>query len=308
MRIAPVNSLLKTTSFVAIVFQADYIHIVMEASKNYPEGKSCDLKKEIEKLPDELRKLGIDKESGLWEEQTLKVEEELRLEFQKQSDLSFSRFSGYVLQKIALSFMEKLYTYPLDSEFPKLPGVYFIYHDGKTQLYEGSKVVPSTSIPVYVGMSKTNIGGRLKSHRNFIRQASNEQTKGEEQSDDEQKDEEEQSDGETDEGQTGEKLTERRTQREREKQTGEEQTERGPVSERVKMKLSDFVVRFMILDIKHYASCIESMLIEHFCPVWNSETVKLSFGNANNPTNNWRKYHINNDPDTIKKILGLLTG
>ena len=80
--------------------------------------------------------------SGRWEEQTLKEEEEMRLEMQKQKDLSFSRFFGHtcVLLRTALNFMDKLYIYPLDSTtFPERPGVYFIYHVGKTQLYEGLK-------------------------------------------------------------------------------------------------------------------------------------------------------------------------
>ena len=86
------------------------------------------------------------------EDQTLKVEEELR----KQTDLSVSsRFFGhkYVLQQIALNFMDKLYIYPLDNTtLPERPGVYFIYHVGKTQLYERSQVAPSTRYPVYVGI------------------------------------------------------------------------------------------------------------------------------------------------------------
>ena len=73
------------------------------------------------------------------------------------------------------------------------------------------------------------------------------------------------------------------------------------------MELSDFVVRFMIVDIEHYACCIESMLIEYFCPVWNRQTaVKLSFGNAGNSKNNWHKYHIIKDAATITRILDLL--
>ena len=36
--------------------------------------------------------------------------------------------------------MDKLYIYPLDNTtLPERPGVYFIYHVGKTQLYEGLK-------------------------------------------------------------------------------------------------------------------------------------------------------------------------
>ena len=77
-------------------------------------------------------------------------------------------------------------------------------------------------------------------------------------------------------------------------------------SEAGNLKLSDFVVRFMIVDIQYYARRIEGMLIEHFSPVWNSETVKLSFGNANSPDNNWNKYHIQKDRRTIRTMLGLL--
>ena len=59
----------------------------------------------------------------------------------------------------------------------------------------------------------------------------------------------------------------------------------------------------MIVDIKHYACCIESMLIEYFCPVWNSETaVKLSFGSTGNSNNNWRKYYFKKDADSNKDL------
>ena len=92
------------------------------------------------------------------EEQLLKVEEELLLLSQKRRDSSVSRFLGpkYVLQKIVLSFMEKLYIYPLDSKFPECRGIYFIYHVGETQLYEGSQVVPCISHPIYVGLNVTD--------------------------------------------------------------------------------------------------------------------------------------------------------
>lgn len=243
-----------------------------------------------------------------WEEQTLKVEEEFKAH--KQRDLSAVRFYGheYDLQQIALDFLDKSYIYPLnDTTFPELPGVYLIYHVGKTQLYEGSQVSPSIDYPVYVGMSKKNISKRLKAHRYNIKTAIDKQTGQEKQTDEE---EEEQ----TEEEQTEkEKSEEERTE---EEQTQEEQTEGKKLSENkqterrppagVKMELSDFVVRFMIVDIEHYACCIESMLIEHFCPVWNSETVKLSFGNAVDSNNDWHKYHIKKDADTITRILDLL--
>lgn len=64
----------------------------------------------------------------------------------------------------------------------------------------------------------------------------------------------------------------------------------------------------MIVDPGHYACSIESMLIEYFCPVWNSETVKLSFGNASRgkTRNTWYKYHILEDPGTMADVLGRL--
>ena len=263
-----------------------------------------------------------------WEEQTLKVEEEFKAH--KQRDLSAVRFYGheYDLQQIALDFLDKSYIYPLnDTTFPELPGVYLIYHVGKTQLYEGSQVSPSIDYPVYVGMSKKNISKRLKAHRYNIKTAIDKQTGQEKQTDEEEEEqtEEEQTEKEqseeeqTQEEQTQEEQTqEEQTQEEQtqEEQTQEEQTEGKKLSENkqterrpaagVKMELSDFVVRFMIVDIEHYACRIESMLIEYFCPVWNSETVKLSFGNAVDSNNDWHKYHIKKDADTITRILDLL--
>ena len=271
--------------------------------------------------------------SGRWEEQTLKVEIEFKSH--KQRDLSVSRFYGHEcdLQQIALDFLDKLYIYPLSGKkFPRLPGVYLIYYVGKTQLYEGSQVSPSTDYPVYVGMSKKSISRRLNTHRKNIKRANGEQTRQEkqaaeegqtdqeqthrEQTGDEQTDEEQTDEEQTDEEQTDEEQTDKEQTDEKEP-TDEEQTqererseikktERGSQTEGVKMELSDFVVRFMIVDIKHYACCIESMLIEYFCPVWNSETVKLSFGNAGEDNNNWHKYHIEKDEDTIRNILDLL--
>lgn len=91
--------------------------------------------------------------SHRWQEQTLKVEKEFKSH--EQRDLSASRFYGheYDLQQIALDFLDKSYIYPpSDTTFPPLPGVYLIYHVGKTQLYEGSQVAPSTRYPVYVGI------------------------------------------------------------------------------------------------------------------------------------------------------------
>lgn len=199
----------------------------------------------------------------LSEDQTFKVEEKLRLEFQKQSDLSVSRFSGhrYVLQRIALEFMDKLYIYPLeDTKFPQLPGVYFIYHVGRKQLYKGSQVFPSTRYPVYVGKSETSIANRLRDHRQKIKSA-NESVQS------------------TD---------------------GQQRTEV------VKLELTDFVVRFMIVDIEYYAPCIERMLIEYFSPVWNKEAMKFSFGSGDCPGNLWHEFHHRRDPKTIENVLRYL--
>ena len=167
--------------------------------------------------------------------------------------MSDSQFFGHicVLQRTALNFLEQLYNYPLGSTFPRRPGVYFIYHVGKTQLYEGSQVFPSTSYPVCVGMSRTNIANRLRDHCRKIKRASN----------------------------------------------PEQLTEGG------KLELTDFMVRFMTVDNKYYAPSIELMLIEYFSPVWNSETMAFSFGNANDDQNLWYRFHMDKDTETIENVL-----
>lgn len=217
----------------------------------------------LELVPDvaEILAFSVQELIPLSEEQTFKVEEEMRLEFQKQIGSHISRVSKckYALQEIALKFMDKLYIYPLDSTFPELPGVYFIYHVGKIQLYEESQVFPSARYPVYVGMSKDNIARRLRDHHKKI-----EDTK---------------------------KRTLRRQQNE---------------TEGVKLELTDFVVRFMIVDVAHYAPCIEGMLIEYFNPVWNSEAMKFSFGSGDRLGNLWYEFHNRRDPKTIENVLSYL--
>ena len=179
-------------------------------------------------------------------EQTLKVEDALRLEFQKPQNGSSGLGNKYILQRISLEFINKLYIYPLSSTtFPNLPGVYFIYYVGKTELYKGSQVSPSTDLPVYVGMSERSIYHRLTDHQDKIEKAKN-------------------------------------------------------------LELSNFVFRFMIVDIQYYAPCIEGMLIEHFSPVWNRETVGFSFGNGKYEGNTWHKYHIKKDQTTIDNMLAHL--
>ena len=58
------------------------------------------------------------------------------------------------------------------------------------------------------------------------------------------------------------------------------------------LEVTDFVVRFMIMDIKCYATTIEATLIDHYKPLWNIKLVKFSFGNAKDPNNNWYAYHV----------------
>ena len=68
--------------------------------------------------------------------------------------------------------------------------------------------------------------------------------------------------------------------------------------------LGDFAVRFIIVDISPYASAIEGMLIEYYNPLWNqNKIVAFSFGNAGDKNNNWKKYHVNQDKQTIKRMI-----
>ena len=78
---------------------------------------------------------------------------------------------------------------------------------------------------------------------------------------------------------------------------------RGRLEKAKDLQVQDFKVRFMSLDIEHYAPCIEGMLIEYYSPLWNDTAVKLSFGNANDESNNWYKYHVNKDDKTIENIV-----
>ena len=78
---------------------------------------------------------------------------------------------------------------------------------------------------------------------------------------------------------------------------------RGRLEKAKDLQVQDFKVRFMSLDIEHYAPCIEGMLIEYYSPLWNDKAVKLSFGNANDESNNWYKYHVNKDDKTIENIV-----
>ena len=68
--------------------------------------------------------------------------------------------------------------------------------------------------------------------------------------------------------------------------------------------LGDFAVRFIIVDIKPYASSIGEMLIEYYSPLWNfNNIVAFSFGNAGDDSNNWKKYHVDQDEYTIECMI-----
>lgn len=75
------------------------------------------------------------------------------------------------------------------------------------------------------------------------------------------------------------------------------------------LKTKHFGVRFVVVDVRHYAPCIEGMLIDYLNPIWNRETVGFNFGGVKLPksdqakvTNIWYKYHVLQDDNTIKKV------
>ena len=72
------------------------------------------------------------------------------------------------------------------------------------------------------------------------------------------------------------------------------------------LELTDFRVRFMIVDIDHYAPTIEGSLIEFYNPLWNDKKVKFNFGNANKNNNNWKKYHVIQNESTIAEMIELV--
>ena len=83
-------------------------------------------------------------------------------------------------------------------------------------------------------------------------------------------------------------------------------THRKNIGKAARLTLSDFAFKVIFLDVKHYAPAMEGMLIEHFKPVWNQETVGLSFGSAANSDNMWNRYHIQQHEATIKDVLSKL--
>ena len=66
------------------------------------------------------------------------------------------------------------------------------------------------------------------------------------------------------------------------------------------LDVADFAVKVIFVDIRHYAPCIEGMFIEHFDPVWNRETLGISFGSRESSL--WRKYHVDEDLDVSKEM------
>ena len=69
------------------------------------------------------------------------------------------------------------------------------------------------------------------------------------------------------------------------------------------LKKTDFIVRFIIVDINYFASCIEGALLGFYSPLWNDKKAKLNFGNASEPNNNWNKYHIALVNHEIEEII-----
>ena len=67
------------------------------------------------------------------------------------------------------------------------------------------------------------------------------------------------------------------------------------------LHVADFAVKVMIVDNRHYAPCIEGMFIEHFSPIWNMQTVGICFGGGSKSL--WKKIHVDQDPDSISKVL-----
>ena len=165
-----------------------------------------------------------------------KVESEFIRKYQETPELQ----DGSLLLKAANEFLLRTGIWlKLDGQFLKLPGVYFLYYIGKKELYPGSFIIGSSSVPVYVGMSITDISSRLRVHRAKIGRAKD-------------------------------------------------------------FDVADFAVKVMFVDNRHYAPCIEGMFIEDFVPVWNRETLGISFGSQKNSL--WEKYHVDKDPDVCNDM------
>ena len=172
------------------------------------------------------------------EKLTFKVESEFIRKFQETPELQ----DGSLLLKAAKKFLSSIdpeIWLKLDGQFRKLPGVYFLFYIGEEELYPGSFIIGSQSVPVYVGMSAFDISTRLRDHRAKIGRAKD-------------------------------------------------------------FDVADFAVKVMFVDNRHYAPCIEGMFIEDFVPVWNRETLGISFGSQKNSL--WEKYHVHKDPDVCNDM------
>lgn len=75
------------------------------------------------------------------------------------------------------------------------------------------------------------------------------------------------------------------------------------IKEAKDLELTSFEVRIMTVDIGCYASTVESLLIKHYDPLWNSTKVKFSFGNGNDKGNNWYQYHVEKNRRVRKKMI-----
>lgn len=58
------------------------------------------------------------------------------------------------------------------------------------------------------------------------------------------------------------------------------------------LKVMDFVIWFMILDIKYYVFVIEVMFIDYYKFLWNDKLVKFFFGNVKDLNNSWYVYYV----------------
>lgn len=75
------------------------------------------------------------------------------------------------------------------------------------------------------------------------------------------------------------------------------------VARAMDLDVTDFDVRFMIVDIEYYVSSIEKTLIEYYDPLWNNKRVRFYFGDASDEDNNWYKYHVDKNKDVRKKMI-----
>jgi len=66
---------------------------------------------------------------------------------------------------------------------------------------------------------------------------------------------------------------------------------------------ADFAVRVIMIDNRHYLSCVQGLLVQHYDPIWNSRRVGLNFGKIKKEEDNlWIGYHIIQHPKAIKLI------